>query len=311
MLRRAFLQNALALTMVPHTRIFAAPASYLDQKFIPKTNAAQDFDFVFFTDTHLQPELSAAVGCSKCFNQINEASPEFCIAGGDQVFDVCEQDLGRARMLFRKYRQTEAELTCKVHHTIGNHDVIGINQRSPVEPEDPEYGKKLYQENFGELYYSFDHKGWHFVVLDSIGIEYYKIFSPHFDGVQLAWLEADLKATDPSTPVVVVTHVPIASMLGSLSSDQGMGPIVANSYAVHAVLAKSNVKLVLQGHLHVWEKSHYRQTEYLTGGAVSGFWWKGKMEDGTSEGYTLCQVRGDQVVTSYVTYPWVASEHTS
>jgi Icc protein len=309
MLRRAFLQNALALTLAPSAKILASSSGYLDQNLLPKTNPARDFDFVFFTDTHLQPELSAASGCAKCFNQINEAKPEFCIAGGDQVFDVCEQDLGRAHMLFKRYRQTEAELACKVYHTVGNHDVTGLNQRSPIEPGDPEYGKKLYQDNFGKLYYSFDYKGWHFVVLDSIGIEYYKIFSPHFDGAQLAWLEADLAATGPTTPIVVVTHVPIASVLGSLSSEPGPGPIVANAYAVHSLLAKANVKLVLQGHLHVWEKSHYRGTEYLIGGAVSGEWWKGKMEDGSSEGYTLCQVRGDRVLTSYVTYPWIAADH--
>jgi Icc protein len=50
----------------------------------------------------------------------------------------------------------------------------------------------------------------------------------------------------------------------------------------------------------------HRGTEYLTGGAVCGEWWKGKMEDGTAEGYTLCQVRKGEIFTSYVTYPWVA-----
>ncbi|WP_263356085.1 metallophosphoesterase family protein [Acidicapsa ligni] len=308
MLRRAFLQNSLALTLAPAGKILAAPAGYLDQKLLPKANPERDFDFVFFTDAHMQPELGAAAACAKCFNQINESRPDFCIAGGDQVFDVCEQGLDRAHLLFKQYRQAEAELACKVYHTVGNHDVTGINQKSPFEPGDPEYGKKLYQENFGKLYYSYDYKGWHFIVLDSIGIQYYKIFSPHFDGAQLNWLEADLAAVGPTTPVVVVTHVPITSMLGSFSTDQ-RGPIVANSYAVHALLAKSNVKLVLQGHLHVWEKSQYHGTEYLIGGAVSGAWWKGKMEDGSSEGYTLCQVRGDEIVTSYVTYPWVAANH--
>ncbi len=297
------------MAAMPGTRILATPLMYGEQDLLPKQNSARDFDFVFFTDTHLQPELAAEAGCAKCFNQINEAKPEFCIAGGDQVFDVCEQDLGRAHFLFRRYRQTETELASKVYHTVGNHDVTGINQRSPVEPDDPEYGKKLYEDNFGKLYYSFDYKGWHFVVLDSIGIRYYKIFSPHFDGAQLAWLESDLAAVGPTTPVIVVTHVPIASMLGSFSSEERRGPVVANAYAVHSILAKHKVKLVLQGHLHLWEKLQYRKTEYLTGGAVSGFWWKGKMEDGSSEGYTLCQVRGDEVVTSYVTYPWIASEH--
>lgn len=306
MLRRVFLQNGLAVAALSGKRLPAMSAAVGEQILLPKQDPGQDFDFVFFTDTHLEPELSAAAGCAKCFNQINKAAPEFCISGGDQIFDVCEQDLARAQMLFKLYRQTEAELASKVYHTVGNHDVIGLNQRSPIEPGDPVYGKKLYEDNFGKRYYSFDYKGWHFVVLDSIGIEYYKIFNAHFDGEQLAWLAADLASTGPVTPVVVVTHVPIASMLASLTSDDNRGPIVGNAYAVHSLLQKANVKLVLQGHLHLREKLQYRGTEYLTGGAVCGAWWKGKMEDGSSEGYTLCQARKGEIFTSYVTYPWMA-----
>jgi Icc protein len=306
MLRRNFLRGGLTAAALTGGTVPAWPVAFGQQILLPKQNSAQDFDFVFFTDTHLEPELSAVAGCAKCFNQINESKPEFCISGGDQVFDVCEQHLGRAQMLFKLYRQTEAELASKVYHTVGNHDVMGLNQRSPIEPGDPMYGKKLYEDNFGKRYYSFDHKGWHFVVLDSIGIEYYKIFNAHFDGEQLAWLAADLAATGPVTPVVVITHVPIASMLASFASDDNRGPIVGNAYAVHSLLQKANVKLVLQGHLHLWEKLQHQGTEYLTGGAVCGEWWKGTMEDGTKEGYTLCQVRKGEVSTSYVTYPWAA-----
>jgi Icc protein len=106
MLRRTFLQNGLALALAPAAKSPAMSFAYSGQTLLPKTNPARDFDFVYFTDTHLEPELGAAAGCAKCFNQINEAKPEFCIAGGDQVFDVCEQDLTRARMLFKLYRQT-------------------------------------------------------------------------------------------------------------------------------------------------------------------------------------------------------------
>src|ERR1700722_1894827 len=122
MLRRAFLRGALTAAALSGERLPALPAAFREQMLLPKQNPAQDFDFVFFTDTHLEPELSAAAGCAKCFNQINEAAPEFCISGGDQVFDVCEQDLARAQMLFKLYRQTEAELASKVYHTVGNHD---------------------------------------------------------------------------------------------------------------------------------------------------------------------------------------------
>jgi Icc protein len=310
MLRRLFLKSALSL---PASSLLLGTGSLgvaqaLPAPAIPPKSHPDDFDFVFFTDCHLEPELSAVAGTARCFAQINSAKAAFCIAGGDQVFDVCEQDLTRARMLFKLYQQTAKSLNGKVYYTIGNHDVIGINQKSPVEPGDLEYGKKLYEDYFGKLYYSFDYKGWHFIVLDSIGIEYYKIFKAQFDEAQLDWLKADLAAVGPTRPVVVVTHVPIATVLGTISHTRpsDAGPIADNSFAVHNLLANCNLKAILQGHLHVWQKSEFRGVQYLISGAVSGAWWEGPM-DGTPEGYTLCQVRGDQIHFSYVTYPWTAA----
>jgi 3',5'-cyclic-AMP phosphodiesterase len=321
MLRRSFLKTSLSIpvasmllgklpvaSMISRRTPFSLGQALPTAAVAPKSQQ-NDFDFVFFTDCHLEPELSGVEGCVRCFSQINETRPEFCIAGGDQVFDVCQQDLKRAHMLFKLYQKTERDnLHGKVYYTVGNHDVIGINQKSPVEPGDLEYGKRLYEDYFGKLYYSFDYKGWHFIVLDSIGIEYYKIFKARFDQAQLDWLKADLAVVGPTRPVVVVTHVPIATVLGSLSPKQpdDVGPIAENSFAVHALLANCNLKAVLQGHLHVWQKSEYRGTQYLISGAVSGAWWEGPMY-GTPEGYTLCQVRGGEIHLSYVTYPWTAA----
>src|ERR1700739_279143 len=144
MFRRSFLKSALLLPAA--SAFLSNPVLSLAQALpapsAPPQSGLDDFDFVFFTDCHLEPELSGVAGCAKCFAQINTAKPEFCIAGGDQVFDVCEQSLTRAHTLFKLYQQTEKELNGKIYHTVGNHDVIGINQRSPVEPGDLEYGKK-------------------------------------------------------------------------------------------------------------------------------------------------------------------------
>jgi hypothetical protein len=74
---------------------------------------------------------------------------------------------------------------------------------------------------------------------------------------------------------------------------------------VHALLANCNLRAILQGHLHVWQKSEYQGVQYLISGAVSGAWWEGPMK-GTPEGYTLCQVRDGLIHLSYVTYPWAA-----
>src|SRR5579862_5040129 len=252
MLRRSFLKSALSLcaaSTLSGRQSFGLMQALPVSLAPPKQNP-NDFDFVFFTDCHLEPELAGVDGCIKCFTQINSARADFCIAGGDQVFDVCQQDLTRAHLLFKLYRETEKNhLDGKVYYTIGNHDVIGINQKSPVEPGDHEYGKKLYEDYFGKRYYSFEHKGWHFIVLDSIGIEYYKIFKAEFDDEQLAWLKSDLAAVGSTTPIIVITHVPIATVLGTLSHHpaKGTGPIAANSYAVHDLLAGHNLKAILQG----------------------------------------------------------------
>jgi 3',5'-cyclic-AMP phosphodiesterase len=95
---------------------------------------------------------------------------DFAICGGDLVFDVLAVGRARADMLWNLFKQTSASLHVPVHYVIGNHDVFGLSPKSGVAPSDPDYGKKAFQDRYGATHYSFDHKGWHFVVLDSIGI---------------------------------------------------------------------------------------------------------------------------------------------
>src|SRR5271170_1731941 len=84
------------------------------------TPAPGSFDFVFFTDTHIQPELDAAHGCDMCFRKIAAAKPEFAIMGGDHVYDAFGVDTTRARMVFDLYARTEQLIGMPLHQTIGN-----------------------------------------------------------------------------------------------------------------------------------------------------------------------------------------------
>jgi Icc protein len=62
------------------------------------------FDFIFFTDTHTQPELAAATGCAMCFRKIRSTvKADFAIQGGDHVFDASTVDRKRANSLFDLY----------------------------------------------------------------------------------------------------------------------------------------------------------------------------------------------------------------
>ncbi|MFN9297469.1 MAG: hypothetical protein ACK6DZ_07130 [Acidobacteriota bacterium] len=41
------------------------------------------FQFVHFTDPHIQLERKAAEGCRACFQKIDQLKPDFVLAGGD------------------------------------------------------------------------------------------------------------------------------------------------------------------------------------------------------------------------------------
>jgi 3',5'-cyclic-AMP phosphodiesterase len=84
------------------------------------------FDFVFLTDTHIEPELNAARGCDTCFRKIAALKPEFAIVGGDHVYDAMGVNGARAGMLFDLYKRTEHLLEIPLHRVIGNHDVFGV-----------------------------------------------------------------------------------------------------------------------------------------------------------------------------------------
>src|ERR1700685_1567597 len=146
------------------------------------------FDFVFFTDTHIQPELDAAHGCDMCFRKIAATNPEFAIMGGDHVYDATSVNGVRAGMAFALYKRTERALRMPLHHAIGNHDIFGVLKQSGIAPTDPLYGKKMYQDRMGQTYYSFDYKGYHFVVLDSIQPTPDRLWEARVDAAQLTWL---------------------------------------------------------------------------------------------------------------------------
>jgi 3',5'-cyclic AMP phosphodiesterase CpdA len=269
-------------------------------------SAPQDFSFLFITDTHLQPELNAAVGTDMAFKKARGFKSDFVIQGGDHVFDSLAVSKDRASSLFDLYGKTEQDLGLKVHHTIGNHDCFGIYPASGATSADPLYGKKMFEERFGKTYYSFDHKGVHFIVLDSIGFTPDRAYEGRVDAEQLGWLAADLKALSAAMPVVVSVHIPLVTAFDSYvpvpaEPPKHHGMSVANSSEAIALFEGHNVLGVLQGHTHINEKVVWHGVPYITSGAVSGNWWHGTRM-GTPEGFTVVDVKGVKLSTRYETY---------
>lgn len=274
-----------------------------------------DFTVAFLTDPHVYEKKGAPEGWLHAFEHAmaQARTPELVVTGGDLVFDVLEVGRESAAAQFELVDRVLASASVPVHHTLGNHDCFGVYETSGVSPEDPLYGKRYFLDHFGleRAYYSFDHEGWHFVVLDTIGIVDRK-YRGWVDSEQLGWLDDDLAAA--ARPTVVVGHIPLFSnyIEWKRGTSEGIpqGVCVVNSHEVAQVLVKHPVKLVLAGHLHVNETFQYKGITFANIGAVSGNWWDG-LRDGFEEGYAVLEFRGDQVGWRYVDYGWESVTDTT
>ena len=70
-----------------------------------------------------------------------------------------------------------------------------------------------------------------------------------------------------------------------------------------AVCEPYNLRLVLQGHQHIYERIHHHGIEFITGGAVCGAWWSGPYQ-GDEEGFVHFIVDGDDYEYRWIDYGW-------
>lgn len=267
-----------------------------------------DFSIGFLTDSHIDGKRGSADGFRKALDHAvgGERPPELFIMGGDQPMDIMRTGIEEADFQYDLWDAEVAGVSQDIHVVLGNHDILGIADESPLDASHPQYGKQYFLDRFGleKSYHSFDHEGWHFVILDSVAIDG-NSYKGWVDEEQLAWLDDDLAAS--GKPTVIATHVPIFSnfmeMLRGTSEGIPSGISVVNSHEVAKIIEGHRVRLVLAGHLHINESFHYKGTEYANIGAISGNWWKGP-RNGFEEGYARLDFRGDQLDWNYVDYGW-------
>ncbi|MBN3034236.1 MAG: metallophosphoesterase [Bacteroidales bacterium] len=265
------------------------------------------FTFAFMTDIHLQPERMAAQGFEQAIDCVNALRPDFVITGGDLVMDVLEVGHSRADTLFDMYESALKRFNIPVYNTMGNHEVFGLYAGSGVDPSDPDFGEKMYERRLGKRYYSFDHKGWHFMILDAVEGTPSRRYIGLIDSLQMEWIREDLKQVDTSTSIAITVHIPFISSFmqynyGALAANDS-GLVIINSKEVLDLFKGHSLRLVLQGHLHYVEDIHVDGIRFITGGAVCARWWHGP-RNGMEEGFMLIHVNGDDIRWEYVDYGW-------
>ena len=265
------------------------------------------FSFVFMTDIHLQPENKAVEGFNQAIDSVNAINPDFVITGGDLIMDALGQSFERSDSLYNIYNEAQNRFNVPVYNTKGNHEIFGIYEKSGISNSHPEYENKMFENRIGKRYYSFDHKGWHFMILDGIEDTGESSYIGKVDSLQMEWIKSDLAKIDNSTPIAISIHIPFITAETQLASGS-LEPnrpttTITNSKEVLGLFDDYNLKLALQGHLHIVEDIYARGTHFLTGGAVSSGWWGGPY-NGMEEGFLVVKIDGEEIDWEYFDFGW-------
>lgn len=214
------------------------------------------------------------------------------MTGGDNVdIDVLGNDAETASELYKRFSGIAENAGIDMYVAIGNHDrFFGVEKSNPM------YNEGLFEKYLGRSYYSFDHKGWHFIVLNTA--------NSVVDDEQKQWLANDLEKVDAAIPIVVTVHVPFLSVYyPALQGVYKPQDTFSNFKEIWDMFGDKNLKLVLQGHMHLYEEIKIKGVQFITAGAVSAAWWGGAYH-GTQEGYLLVECNSDEFSWQYVDYGW-------
>jgi len=253
------------------------------------------FSFAFFTDIHLnKAENDCFKGFEKAIINAEAQGINFILTGGDNCeIDKLKNDTQTAHELYKGFAELATNSSVPFYPALGNHD-----RYWGVDKEDPLFNEGLFENYIGrKSYYSFDHKGWHFIVLNTA--------NSVVDDVQKKWLQDDLANTSEETPTVVVVHVPFLTVYyPALQGRYTSADTFSNFKEIWDMFNGRNLKLVLQGHQHLYEEIKVLDTQFITAGAVCAYWWAGPYH-GTEEGYLKVDVgASDNISWKYVNYGW-------
>jgi len=200
-----------------------------------RRSRAASFTFLQISDSHIgfnkPPNADALATFREAVAKVKalREQPDFIIHTGD-VSQLSRDDQ------FDDADQILKEAGLPVFFIPGEHDML-----------DPE-GGKAFLNRFGKGsqgagWYSFDHKGVHFVALVNVA-DLKPGGMGNLGTAQLQWLRADLAGRSSSTPIVVFAHIP----LWTVYADWGWG--TDDSAEALKLLTRFGSVTVLNGHIH-------------------------------------------------------------
>lgn len=230
------------------------------------------------TDVHIRPEHDAPNRFGQCMKEIKKHKVDFFLNGGDTIYAADYSHITRERVneqwkIWQECRHAIKEY--EVHSCLGNHDMWW----AAPDKQDAMYGKAhvVKQLETPGRYYSFDKKGWHFVILDSNNKN-----AGSLDDEQRQWLEKDLSDLPSGRPVLCLSHYPIMAVCTILD-----GGNHTDSKYINELFYKHKDKKIscLSGHIHLQDRAEYNGVHYFCNGALSGYWWEDGDKDSAGKYY--------------------------
>ncbi len=292
--------SGAALAGLPLRASWAAPGA-----------AGEAFRIVFFTDVHARVEWETPRALAMAAAAINAQRPELIVAGGDLITDGFQSSSATVAPRWQAYLEMHRALRARVEPALGNHDLVAAIPEDGSPPSADPRGEFRRAFSLERTYRSVGVGGYRLLILDAVSVvggddQYHGRIEPD----QLRWLATELESIDRSTPIVLASHLPL--LTGFYQATEGataVAPanrVVVNNREVLELFEGHNLLLVLQGHLHVAEMLRWRETTFITGGALCGKWWRGAWH-GTGEGFGVLTLRPDRVDWEYHGYGWKAA----
>ncbi len=234
-------------------------------------STGEDFGFLIVNDLHFFDSK-----CVRFFEKViksmeSQKAMDFCIIAGDLSESGSAEQISMVRDLFKG-------LKMPLYTVVGNHDYTPKNDRSAYEELMPKM-----------INYTFDHKGWQFVALDSTDGTKAKVavLKP-----TLQYVSETLPKLDQKRPTILFTHFPLGKDVTNRAT---------NADAVLDPFKALNLRGVFGGHYHAYTERKLGEIVLTTNRCCS---FHVKNHDGSKEkGYFVCQAKEGKVQRMFVEVP--------
>jgi hypothetical protein len=213
----------------------------------------ESFDFMIFGDRTGGPPEGIEV-LKQAVAMANRMDVDLVMTVGDLVEGYNQPE--RWLLQMREYKAAMDGLDMRWYPVAGNHDTY-------ARPERPGGNMDLYTEHFGPLYYSFDYKWAHFIVLFSD--EALSFGDPakdqNFSPEQMEWLRGDLAATEAGQIFLFLHHPRWTKRYEGCNWDDVHRMFVSDGRPV----------TVFAGHIHLYRSDGWRDNvRYYTLATTGG-----------------------------------------